>query len=98
MTRKKGPRGRGVEGPREESSAGPAAAAVAATVVLGVMRVYSADRLGFGDAEALYACYARHPQAVYLDHPGLIGVFERVVGGATRRHRKRRTTRRRSWR
>jgi hypothetical protein len=45
------------------------------------MRVFAADRLGFGDAEALYACYARHPQPVYLDHPGLIGVFARVVGG-----------------
>src|SRR5262249_37767380 len=57
------------------------AAAVIGTIALGVMRVYAADRLGFGDAEALYACYARHPQAVYLDHPGLVGLFARIVGG-----------------
>jgi hypothetical protein len=57
------------------------AALIAATLALLVVRVYAAHRIGFGDAEALYACYARHPQPVYLDHPGLIGVFARALGG-----------------
>jgi hypothetical protein len=56
-------------------------AALFATAVLGIARLYAADRLGFGDSEALYACYARHPQPVYLDHPGLIGLVARVIGG-----------------
>ena len=33
----------------------------------------SPPRFGFGDSEALYACYALHPQPAYLDHPALIG-------------------------
>ena len=49
-------------------------------VALLAVRLYAASRLGFGDAEALYACYARHPQPVYLDHPGLIGVIARLLG------------------
>jgi hypothetical protein len=56
-------------------------AVLLASAALLVVRLYAAQRLGFGDAEALYACYARHPQPVYLDHPGLIGVVARVVGG-----------------
>jgi hypothetical protein len=48
-------------------------------LLLGV-RWLAAERLGFGDAEALYASYARHPAAGYLDHPGLIGVFARALG------------------
>jgi hypothetical protein len=55
--------------------------ALTATVVLALARLYAAERLGFGDSEALYACYARHPQPAYLDHPGLIGVFARIIGG-----------------
>src|SRR6185436_6162329 len=50
------------------------------TLALLAVRLYAATRLGFGDAEALYACYARHPQPVYLDHPGLIGVIARMIG------------------
>src|SRR5258706_12010314 len=55
-------------------------AALATSVALLAIRLYAATRLGFGDAEALYACYARHPQPVYLDHPGLIGVVARLLG------------------
>jgi hypothetical protein len=55
------------------------AAALASAALLAV-RLYAADRLGFGDAEALYACYALHPQAVYVDHPGLVGVIARMIG------------------
>src|SRR5204863_3343143 len=55
--------------------------AAASSLVLLALRLYAAERIGFGDAEALYACYARHAQPVYLDHPGLIGVFARAVGG-----------------
>ncbi|HLK37596.1 MAG TPA: hypothetical protein VKU41_12640, partial [Polyangiaceae bacterium] len=61
---------------------GFAALAVASAVLLGV-RFYASTRVGFGDSEALYACYALHPQPAYLDHPGLIGVFARAVGGGT---------------
>jgi Dolichyl-phosphate-mannose-protein mannosyltransferase len=57
------------------------AALVAATLALLALRIYAAHRIGFGDSEALYACYARHPQPVYLDHPGLIGVLARALGG-----------------
>jgi len=59
----------------------PLGLAVVATTILAFVRFYAAGRLGFGDSEALYACYARHPQPVYLDHPGLIGLFARIVGG-----------------
>jgi hypothetical protein len=52
------------------------------TAVLGVLRVYAATRVGFGDSEALYACYALHPQPAYLDHPGLIGLLARAIGGS----------------
>lgn len=54
--------------------------AMLATVLLSAVRVTAADRLGFGDSEALYASYAFYPQAVYLDHPGLIGLFARAIG------------------
>lgn len=59
----------------------PLVAALVASAALLLVRLYAAERVGFGDAEALYACYARHPQPVYLDHPGLIGVVARVIGG-----------------
>jgi hypothetical protein len=44
------------------------------------LRLGLAEKLGFGDAEALYAAYALHPQPVYLDHPGLIGHVARFIG------------------
>jgi hypothetical protein len=47
------------------------------------IRLFAASRVGFGDSEALYASYALHPQPAYLDHPGLIGVFARALGGGT---------------
>lgn len=64
-------------------SRAPLIGAVAASVALLAIRLYAAHHLGFGDAEALYACYARHPQPVYVDHPGLIGVVARIVGGGS---------------
>jgi hypothetical protein len=49
--------------------------------LLGLMlKLYAAQRLGFGDAEALYASYAFFPQPAYLDHPGLIGSLARLLG------------------
>lgn len=48
--------------------------------MLTAVRFAAADRLGFTDAEALHAAYALYPQAVYLDHPGLIGLFARALG------------------
>jgi hypothetical protein len=59
----------------------PIVIASAASVILLTLRLYAADILGFGDAEALYASYAHHPQPVYVDHPGLIGVLARLIGG-----------------
>ncbi|MDP9000545.1 MAG: glycosyltransferase family 39 protein, partial [Myxococcota bacterium] len=50
--------------------------------LLGI-RLYAASRVGFGDSEALYAAYALHPQPAYLDHPGLVGVVARAIGGGT---------------
>ena len=44
------------------------------------VRLVAARRIGFGDSEALYACYALHPQPAYLDHPGAIGVLARAIG------------------
>jgi hypothetical protein len=46
-------------------------------------RLYAATRVGFGDAEALYAAYALVPQPSYLDHPGLVGSIARLIGGGT---------------
>ncbi len=48
-----------------------------------VLRLYAATRIGFGDSEALYAAYANHPQPAYLDHPGMIGLVARALGGGT---------------
>jgi hypothetical protein len=61
----------------------PLIGALAASAVLLAVRLYAAHHVGFGDAEALYACYARHPQPVYIDHPGLVGVFARLIGGGS---------------
>src|SRR6185312_15541810 len=54
-----------------------------ATAALLAVRLYAASKVGFGDSEALYAAYALHPQPAYLDHPGLIGVVARALGGGT---------------
>ncbi len=56
-----------------------AALLVVSSLLLGV-RLYAAWVVGFGDSEALYACWAAHPQPAYLDHPGLIGVVARAIG------------------
>ncbi len=64
-----------------ESAAGPLALLVALSAVLLAIRLYAASHVGFADSEALYACYALHPQPAYLDHPGLIGVVARAIGG-----------------
>jgi hypothetical protein len=53
------------------------------SLLLLLVRLYATAHVGFGDAEALYACYALHPQPAYLDHPGLIGNVARVIGGGT---------------
>ncbi len=54
--------------------------ALVGSVSLLLVRWYAAHVFGYGDAEALYALYARHPQAVYVDHPGLVGLLARVIG------------------
>ena len=53
------------------------------TAVFLALRLVAASRVGFGDSEALYASYALHPQPAYLDHPGLVGLLARAVGGGT---------------
>ena len=58
-----------------------ALATLSATLL--VVRLFAASRVGFGDSEALYAAYALHPQPAYLDHPGLIGIVARTLGGGT---------------
>src|ERR1700733_5098146 len=68
--------------PQREGRATLAALAAVSASLLAV-RLFAATRVGFGDSEALYAAYALHPQSAYLDHPGLIGVFARFVGGGT---------------
>jgi hypothetical protein len=55
----------------------------ALSAVLFGVRLFAATRLGFGDSEALYASYALHPQPEYLDHPGMVGLFARAIGGGT---------------
>src|SRR5690606_30785535 len=54
--------------------------ALALSLGLLALRLHTARGLGYGDAEALYACYALYPQPAYLDHPGLIGVLMSWVG------------------
>jgi hypothetical protein len=51
---------------------------VSATLL--AVRLYAAQVVGFGDSEALYACWAAHPQPAYLDHPGLVGIVARAIG------------------
>ncbi len=50
------------------------------TFVLLTVRAFAARTIGFGDSEALYVSYALHPQAAYLDHPGLVGLFAHSIG------------------
>ncbi len=56
-------------------------ALAALVLVATLVRLHAARVVGFGDSEALYACYALHPQAAYLDHPGLVGVVMAELGG-----------------
>jgi hypothetical protein len=55
--------------------------AVILSALLLALRWHLARTVGFGDAEALYAAYALHPQPSYLDHPGLVGTLARALGG-----------------
>src|SRR5262249_17531197 len=59
---------------------GPLRWAIALSLLLLGLRLRLAETVGFGDAEALYAAYALHPQPGYLDHPGLIGIVARLLG------------------
>jgi hypothetical protein len=54
--------------------------AIAVSLFMCALRLSVAYGTGFGDAEALYASYALHPQPAYLDHPGLIGSIARLLG------------------
>lgn len=56
---------------------------VAVSAALLGVRFYAASRVGFGDSEALYACWAAHPQPAFLDHPGLVGLVSRFLGEGT---------------
>ena len=69
--------------PSDERAAARAAfvALAVLSAVLLAVRVLAATRVGFGDSEALYASYALHPQPAYLDHPGLVGIVARTLGG-----------------
>jgi hypothetical protein len=58
-------------------------ALVVVTVVLVALHAYAAYHVGFGDSEALYAAWALHPQPAYLDHPGLLGIVARAIGGGS---------------
>lgn len=55
--------------------------AVAVSLALLLLRLVLAKSVGFADAEALYACYAMHPQPAYIDHPGLVGMVMGLIGG-----------------
>ncbi len=58
---------------------------LAASAALLCLRLYAAKVIGFGDSEALYACYTLHPDWTYLDHPGLVGAvlsLLHAVGGS----------------
>lgn len=52
-----------------------------ATAALTALRAYAATTVGFGDSEALYAAYANHPQPMFLDHPGTVGLLMGALGG-----------------
>jgi hypothetical protein len=53
------------------------------SILLLVVRLLAAARVGYGDSEALYASYALHPAPAYLDHPGLVGFVAGLIGGGT---------------
>lgn len=65
----------------KKTASGQLRLAVGLSLALLALRLNTAHGLGFGDSEALYASYALHPQASYLDHPGLIGYLMRLLGG-----------------
>jgi hypothetical protein len=67
--------------PREARNA--LAALVFLSLAVLAVRYGASDSVGFGDSEALYASYALHPAPAYLDHPGLIGLLARTIGGGT---------------
>jgi len=69
-----------VAGLSDDRTRGPLVALAIASAVLLALRLYAAHVVGFGDSEALYACYAMHPQPAYVDHPGLIGLLARAIG------------------
>lgn len=50
------------------------------SALLLLARFYAAHRVGFGDSEALYAAWAKHPQPAYLDHPALVAIVMRAIG------------------
>jgi hypothetical protein len=54
-------------------------AAVAVTLVLLGLRLDAARAVGFSDTEALFLAYGLHPQAAYVDYPGLIGGLARLL-------------------
>jgi len=55
-------------------------AAVVLSVVLFGLRLDLSRILGLGDGEALFFAYGFHPQAAYLNYPGLIGWLARCFG------------------
>jgi hypothetical protein len=57
----------------------PARVALAVLLLLAISNLLASVLLGLGDAEALYACYGRHLQLAYLDHPPLIGWLTAAV-------------------
>jgi hypothetical protein len=65
----------------DRGAGGPAIALAGVSAALLAVRLYAAKHVGFADSEALYACYALHPQPAYLDHPGLIGIVARAIAG-----------------
>ena len=69
----------------EEPEWGLAALYVLVALSVGMLgvRLYAASHVGFGDSEALYACWAAHPQPAFLDHPGLVGLVSRIIGEGT---------------
>ena len=82
MKRPTPPRERAAPTPSRKapSAGGPLRWAVALSLLLLGLRLRLAELVGFGDAEALYASYALHPQPAYLDHPGLVGSLARFIG------------------
>ncbi len=73
------------EGPPRQRSTPELALRLLVTFSLGVLvlRVQALRGLGLADAEALFVSYALHPQPVYLQHPGLVGVVMRWIGSGT---------------